>query len=254
MFGHSSLVDYLDKDRPVRHVPIFIRVSLLLMLAMQLTWHSQQAPMVATAEDLPNPMSARTYVISSLGEPVAMSKVLNLWLQAFDNQPGISIPFRELDYGRVIAWLSPMLELDPRGQYPLLMASQLYSQVHDEARQRQMLAFVEQRFYADPERRWPWLAHGAIVAKHRLHDLPLALRYAQGVARHATGKDVPHWAQQMPIFILEDMGEAQSAKIMLGALLASGSITDPHEIHFLTGRLNALEQKNVGLSSRPSTY
>jgi hypothetical protein len=241
-------------SRPIRAVPRPLLLLFAACLALQIAWGLAIPRPTARAQALPQAPDTRALRLASLGEPIALAQLLALYLQAFDNQPGISIPFRELDYGRVIAWLSPMLELDPRGQYPLLMASQLYSQVPDEARQRQMLAFVEQRFYADPERRWPWLAHGAIVAKHRLHDLPLALRYAQGVARHATGKDVPHWAQQMPIFILEDMGEAQSAKIMLGALLASGSITDPHEIHFLTGRLNALEQKNVGLSSRPSTY
>jgi hypothetical protein len=241
-------------SRPIRAVPRPLLLLFAACLALQIAWGLALPRPTARAQALPQAPDTRALRLASLGEPIALAQLLALYLQAFDNQPGISIPFRELDYGRVIAWLSPMLELDPRGQYPLLMASQLYSQVPDEARQRQMLAFVEQRFYADPERRWPWLAHGAIVAKHRLHDLPLALRYAQGVARHATGKDVPHWAQQMPIFILEDMGEAQSAKVMLGALLASGSITDPHELHFLTGRLNALEQKNVGLSSRPSTY
>jgi len=124
--------------------------------------------------------------------------------------------------------------------------------VPDETRQRQMLAFVEQRFYSDPARRWPWLSHAAIVAKHRLHDLPLALRYAEAVARHTRGEDVPHWAQQMPIFILEEMGEAQSARIMLGALLAGGSITDPHEMHFLTERLDVLE-RGIGENSSPAT-
>ncbi len=38
---------------------------------------------------------------TSLDEPIALSKMLMLYLQAFDNQPGISIPFREMDYDRV---------------------------------------------------------------------------------------------------------------------------------------------------------
>ena len=79
------------------------------------------------------------------------------------------------------------------------------------------------------------------MAKHRLHDLPLALQYAQAIAKNAKGVGVPHWAVQMPIFILEEMGEAESAKIMLGALLSNGTITDSHEIHFLTKRLGTLK-------------
>jgi len=110
-----------------------------------------------------------------------------------------------------------------------------------------MLDFIYQAFLQDPNRRWQWLAHAAVVAKHRLHDLPLALRYAQAIARHARGQNVPHWAQQMPIFILEDMGEAQSAKVLLGAQLAEGQISDPREIHFLTQRLKTLEEKTGAL-------
>ncbi len=168
---------------------------------------------------------------------------MTLYLQAFDNQSGISIPFLDLDYDRVETWLTRILELDPIGQYPLLMASHIYAQVPDTAKQRKMLDFVYQQFFKDPNRRWPWLAHAAIMAKHRLNDLPLALRYAQAIRQYATASDVPHWTSQMPIFILEDMGEVESAKILLGGLLVSGIITDPNEIHFLTERLQQLENE-----------
>ena len=184
----------------------------------------------------------------SLGEPIALAQLLTLYLQAFDSQPGISIPFRDLDYPRVIAWLDAILGLDPAGQYPLLMASQLYAQVPVEAKQRLMLDFVHREFLRDPDRRWRWLAHCAIVAKHRLRDMPLALSYADDIARHA--RAASNWARQMRIFILEDMGELDSATILLGGLLASGEITDSREIHFLTQRLE--EMKIAGKSSSMS--
>jgi hypothetical protein len=106
-----------------------------------------------------------------------------------------------------------------------------------------MLEFVHEQFLLDPNRRWPWLAHAALLAKHRLHDLPLARRYAAAIDRHTTSPDVPLWARQMEIFILEDMNELEAARIMLGGLLASGKITDPAEIAFLKQRLEALGQR-----------
>ncbi|MGH8671310.1 MAG: hypothetical protein ACREUA_04635, partial [Burkholderiales bacterium] len=162
--------------------------------------------------------------------------------------PGISIPFRDLDYTRAIGWLETILQLDPVAQYPLLLAAQVYSQVPMEAKQRRMLDFVYRQFFSDPNRRWRYLAHAAVMAKHRLKDLALALKYAQAIARHATGAEVPHWAQQMPIFILEEMGEVESAKILLGALLTSDSIADPHERYFLAQRFTELEAKSVDKS------
>jgi hypothetical protein len=46
----------------------------------------------------------------------------------------------------------------------------------------------------------------------------------------------------MQIFILEDMGELESATILLGGLLASGEVRDANEIHFLTQRLEHMKQ------------
>ena len=56
-------------------------------------------------------MSSRSYILASMDEPIAMSKILNLWLQAFDNQPGVSLSFHQLDYPRLSLWLDTILEL-----------------------------------------------------------------------------------------------------------------------------------------------
>jgi hypothetical protein len=56
----------------------------------------------------------------------------------------------------------------------------------------------------------------------------------------------------MRIFILEDLGELESARVLLGGLLASGEVTEPKEIHFLMGRLKELEAAGKA-SSLPGT-
>ena len=217
--------------------------ALLVVLALQFFVHWRIPRAQAQATDLPDLPSVPLLRAASLDEPIALSKMLMLYLQAFDNQPGVSIPFRDLDYHRVEHWLAQILALDPASQYPLLSASRLYAEVADAAKQRQMLDFVYRAFLRDPNARWPWLAHCVVIAKHRLKDLQLAATYAQALREHATGKAVPHWAQQMDIFIREDMNEFESAKILLGGLLQSGQITDPKEWHFLNEKLNQLEQK-----------
>jgi hypothetical protein len=164
-----------------------------------------------------------------------------LWLQAFDNQPGVSVPFAELDYGRVERWLERILALDPSGQYPLLAASRLYGEVAAPERQRRMFELVYREFLRDPDRRWPWLAHAAIMAQHRLRDLPLALRYAGAITDRATGPGVPAWARDMTVLVLERMGELDAARFLIGGLLDSGRVRDPHEIRFLDQKLRELE-------------
>ena len=237
-----------SEERTVSQVPRPVLGLLAVAFCLQVVWQTLQPQPSARAEALPEPASVATLRALSLGEPIAAAQLLTLYLQAYDNQPGISIPFRDLDYPRVIEWLDAILGLDPVGQYPLLMASQLYAQVPLEAKQRLMLDFVHREFLRDPDRRWRWLAHCAIVAKHRLRDMPLALSYADDIARHAHAAS--NWARQMRIFILADIGELESATILLGGLLASGEITDSREIHFLTQRLE--EMKTAGKSSSVS--
>lgn len=226
-------------ERPLRAVPKSVVALLAATLIVQIAWQAAQPRPVARASQLSSPPPISALRAASLGEPIAMAQLATLYLQAFDNQPGISIPFRDLDYARVVEWLSAALALDRNAQYPLLLAAQIYSQVPVAAKQRAMLEFVHRQFAADPDRRWRWLAHAALMARHRLHDLPLALRYADDIARNA--RAAPHWARQMHILIRADMGEREAAQILLGGLLASGEIEDEHEYRFLAERLEALK-------------
>ncbi|MCW5604106.1 MAG: hypothetical protein KIT18_06135 [Burkholderiales bacterium] len=238
-------------ERSVGRVPWPVLALLVVTLCLHATWQAWKPKPVAHAAELGVPPPLAVLRAASLGEPIVAAQLLTLYLQAFDNQPGISIPFLDLDYPRVIGWLDTILGLDPLTEYPLLMASQLYGQVPDEARRRLMFEFVHRKFLEDPDRRWRWLAHCAILAKHRLNDQALALRYAEDITRHA--RAASNWARQMRIFILEDMGELESATILLGGLLASGEVTDPREIHFLTQRLNELKALRNDEKSSPST-
>jgi hypothetical protein len=218
-----------------RGAPMWISLLVAGALAGQLAWHAASGRARVAAEALPPAPRAGALRLASFGEAQAASRMSMLYLQAFD--------LRSLDYARLTAWLRALLELDPRGQYPLFTAARVYAEIPDDARSRVMLEFVYEQFLLDPNRRWPWLAHAALLAKHRLHDLPLARRYAAAIDRHTTASDVPLWARQMEIFILEDMNELEAARILLGGLLASGRITDPAEAAFLRQRLEALETR-----------
>lgn len=235
-------------ERPVAAVPGWVKAVLAAALLAQLAWQAAVPRPGAQAAALGAPMDSTWLRVAALGEPIALAQGLVLYLQAFDNQPGVSIPYKDLDYGAVRAWLEAALALDPRNPYPLVMAAHLYAQVPDEVRQRAMLEFVHQAFLRDPDRRWRYLAHAAIIAKHRLKDMPLALRYSEEITRHARG--AMSWARQMRIFILEDMGETEAAAVLLGGLLHQGEVTDPAEIRFLTERLETL--KSAEKSSKPS--
>ena len=230
-------------ERPLAAVPGWVWFTLALALAAQIGWQISrpQAPRAASA--LPPPPAPGVLRLASFGEPAAAARLAMLYLQSFDLHAGNDIPYRDLDYGRLIGWLRAILATDPRSQYPLFAAARIYAENPDPRKARAALEFVYQEFLKDPNGRWRWLAHAALLAKYRLKDLPLALRYATAVDRLTTARDVPLWAKQMRLFVLEDMDELEAAKVMLGGLLASGQIKDPAELRFLKQHLEQLETR-----------
>lgn len=234
---------FRSSQRPLGSVPAWIYMLFVLTMLLQIFFHALQPLPVARAKNLPSPPPVTILQVFSLGEPVTMAKLLMLWLQAFDYQSGVSIRFADLEPNLLQQWLSDILLLDPQAAYPLLAASRFYADIANPITQRIMSEFVYDEFLKNPDQRWPWLGHVAIIAKHRLHDLPLALKYARALSKHAKGADVPGWVKQMEFIILEDMGELEAARLFIGGLLASGEVKSAHELHFLNERLQLLEKK-----------
>ncbi len=233
-------------ERPLASVPGWLWALLAACLGAQLAWHGSGPRAGEFAAELPPPPGEQALRLASFGEPEAAARLAMLYLQSFDLGGAQTRPFKDLDYSRLIDWLGVILALDPRSAYPLFSAARVYAEVPDPQRSRAMLEFVYREFLRDPNRRWPWLAHAAVLAKHRLGDLALARRYAAALQRLTTDPRVPLWAKQMEIFILEDMNELEAAKIMLGGLLESGTVTDLGERRFLEQRLQELEGRMGG--------
>jgi hypothetical protein len=218
-----------------RRVPAWVLGVLAASLAAQLAWHAGHSPLFHARESLPRAPRPEVLRLAALGEDPAAARLVMLYLQGFD--------LRGLDYHRLTGWLRDALALDPRSAYPLFAAARVFAETPDPAASRLALEFVYEAFARDPDRRWPWLAHAALLAKHRLKDLPLARRYAAAIRLETRSPDVPAWAKEMEAFILEDMNELAAAKIVLGALLEHGDLKDPNERRFLERRLQELEKR-----------
>jgi hypothetical protein len=239
-----TLRAWRDRDeRPITSVPRTVLIVLLSALALQLMVRAYSAGSSARPTALPAPPSGAALRLVAMGDVLPVARVTTLYLQSFDQHAGNPIAFQSFDYERLSGWLQRVLDLDPAGQYPLMLASRVYAEVADPERQRTMLEFVYDRFLEDPARRWPWLAHATVIAKHRLEDLPLARRYAAAIQRHAPREGVPAWARQMEAFILEDMNELEAARVMIGGFIAEGVVSDPGELRFLEQRLHELERR-----------
>ena len=234
---------FVNQTRDVSFVPKSVVFVLVISLFAQITWHYYFTELEANQKALPAATKAPYIRLVSLDDSLTASKLTMLWLQAFDNQPGISISLQDLNYDRVIDWLDLILKLDSKTQYPLLAAIRFYAEVQNEDKQRKMIDFVAEKFIEKPNERWASMAHAVYMAKHRLKDIDLALDCAQLIRQYAKGDNVPYWAKQMQIFILEDIGELESAMILIGGLLESGELKDAHQRRFLGQRLEEIKQR-----------
>jgi len=220
-------------SRPVARVP---RSSLALLagaLVAQLVVCAGTAPPDLSVPVLhPSPAGPALRAAAG-GEPAVLARGLMLWLQAFDYRGGAGHALLDLDYRALVEWLDRILGLDPRSEYPLRAAVLVYANVSSPEKVRSMLDFVHAKFLEDPNRRWRWLAVAALLARHRLGDRPLALRYALALTERGTGPMVAAWARDMSLGLLRESGKERDAAALAQRLLASGRVTAPHEVRYL---------------------
>ena len=136
-----------ETERAMATVPRWVLALLAAAFLLQVTWQALQPKPSARAEALGPPAPPAALRALAMGEPIALAQLLTLYLQAFDNQPGISIPFRDLDYARVAAWLGTILTIDPvaRHQYEHLEYKPLVNaRAHSLGKRRQI---VNDRLY-----------------------------------------------------------------------------------------------------------
>ena len=231
-----------EEYRPLRATSPFLWLALALCLAAQAGYNAQLLPPpTARAEELPRPPGQGVFQVAALGDPAALSRAVMLNLQAFDNQPGISVPFQDLNYEAVAEWLSVAAELDPRSDYPHFAAARSYGGVRDPARKRRMTEWAREQFARRPDLRWEWMAHAATDARHGvLKDKALSLELARELREKTRPGEAPNWARQMEAFLLRSDDEYAAASELMLNLLEEGEIQDAHEFRLLNDRLHKM--------------
>lgn len=194
-------------------------------------------------KEIPPVAEKSTAALLAFGDQPLLARGMAFWLQTFDSQAGQLIPYHQLNYVHLLAWLSLICELDPAMDYPLLMATRVFSETKDPARLRQVIGFVREQYRVSPLTRWRWQAEAAILARHRLKDLSLALALSKELASLRNVPSVPYWVKDMEHLILAELGEYESAARVISSLLREGMITDPNEIRFLAEKLKGLRDR-----------
>ncbi len=231
-------------ERPLLQVPRPLTLGFVALFAIQLGYHHvKDRELAATYRQLSQPLAAATYRAAAMGSEQLLGHLLAIRLQLHDNQAGQHFRYSLMDYERLIGWLEQISDTAPGTEYPLLLASRVYSQTGSEQRLRTIIAFIERRFADNPQRHWRRLAEASLLARHRLGDLELALRLAERLAQQPESVVMPRWARDFEFLLLAELNEFEAAIVIIQALLESDSIRDVDEQRFLREKLSDFRQK-----------
>jgi len=231
-------------ERPLLALPRTLLLGFMLLLGGQLLYHQASLRQFALEyRALSKPLSASIYRDMAMGSEQLLGYMLAIRLQLHDNQAGQHFGYRRIDYDVLVDWLERITVISPDTEYPMLLASRVYSQTRDPDRSRKMLEFIERRFGDDPQRHWRRLAEGSVIAKHRLGDLKLALQMAEKLALQPAHIVMPQWARDIRFLLLAELNELESAIVIIEAMLKSNAVSDPDEKRFLEEKLLDFQQK-----------
>jgi hypothetical protein len=169
---------------------------------------------------VPSPPPAAAAPLLTLGDEQLFYRAAAFGLQNMGDGGGRIVPLANYDYHRLDAWFRLLDRFDPKAHYVPTLAGWYFGQTSEPADLRRIVAYLSAVGARDPARNWPWLAQAVYLARHRLHDLPLALQIARHLAGLA-GTAAPLWVQQMPAFVLAKVGEREAACDLLVTILAN---------------------------------
>lgn len=230
-------------ERPLVQLPRSLLLAFVILLAAQLIYHQHaERQLDASYRDLSSPLSGASYRAIAMGSEQLLGYLLAIRLQLHDNQAGQHFNYDLIDYGILIDWLDRITELSLGTEYPMLLASRVYSSTGDHSRLRLLLEFIAKRFEDDPQRHWRRLAEACLLARHKLGDLELALRLAERLAQQPPSVTMPQWARDFRFLLLAELNEFEAAIAIIEALLQTDAIDDPDEERFLREKLLEFQQ------------
>ncbi|MBF0438185.1 MAG: hypothetical protein HQL93_03595 [Magnetococcales bacterium] len=209
-----------------RPSPRWLIALVLIAMGFQATWKIMTPLPTAQFTDFPSPPSSEVLRLSSLGDPISMAIFWMVWLQTFDDQAGVVVPFHKMNFHHLTRWLERILSLDPRSDYPLFAAIRVYAFVPDPDQQRLILDFVHQAFLDAPKNRWQWLAFATLQARHRLQDPQRARLYMDDLGKTIFDNQLPFWVRGLHARILSEQNELEGAKAVIGGIMVHEPATE----------------------------
>jgi hypothetical protein len=197
-------------------------LALLALFTLQ-GWLASTLPVMPLGGDIGQPPGLLAAKVESLGEDAFFFRSCSLMLQHAGNLNGTIVPYYQLNYTHLQAWLGLLERFDSKAQITPTMASFLFGASQNGADTKYVIDYLEARALAHPADNWRWLGEAVYLARYRLKDQNRAQQLAHELA--ALPVALPAWAHDLELFVMVDRGDKEGA----GKLLAALTDTAPDE-------------------------
>lgn len=173
-------------------------------------------------------------IMMALGDSEFAYRLGAITLQNLGDSGGRVTPIKDYEYPKLGRWFDLLDGLDPASDHVPMLAAYYFGATRvpkDVAIVVDYLARIGQNPHGT---KWRWLAQAALLARHKLNNLDLALDLAYKLSHMELLDDtMPAWGRQMPAMLLENKGERADAQRIMKDLLLSGHSFHPNEVNFM---------------------
>jgi hypothetical protein len=169
-----------------------------------------------------------------LGDTQFAYRSLGLMIQNLGDTGGRTTNFEEYDYTALGEWFRLMDTLDASANFIPFLAAYYFGSVETPAKAAVIVDYLAEQGRKAGSQKWRWLARASFLARFAEKNQDKALTLARELAAMYPKVQLPFWARQMPVFILEERGQKEAALAMVLETLKSESHTlPPQEVNAL---------------------
>jgi len=212
------------------------RIALLFLFsftALFWTVTSQMFPRWPGVPPAPTKSSAESI---TLGDKEFSYRFFAIALQNFGEMGIYNIPLKDYNYEALREWFFLLHYLDPISDHVPMLAAHYFGGTSVPEQSAEIIKYLNVIGSVPFGTKWRWLAQAAYLAQHKVGDIDLALTYAyrlQKMGQAHPELEMPQWARQMPVFILNNRGEKEASRKLMENLIVTEKNIHPTEVNFM---------------------
>ncbi len=174
---------------------------------------------------------AQTAAFAGLGDREFAFRIYGNMIENFGIVGGLATPLKDYNFDRLADWFYLQYALDPQSDHGPFLAAYVFGASQDPSKIGPLILYLEKATEGGQGQKWRWLAQAAYLARFKRHDLDTALRLARKLAAF-DNPDLPAWARQMPVFVMNEQGDKEAALgLMVSMLHTDADKLPPAEVN-----------------------